>query len=265
MEHCDTAAVGFEITSPSNERIKWLVRLRDRTHRDHEGVFVVEGSRLYQRALDAGLAPQVTFVSDPAIGGVGETVTVAPEVLDKASYRARSQGLIAVFGQLETALDDLDKGSDPLFLIAENTEKPGNLGAMCRTAAAAGVDAVFTVGDTVDRWNPNAVRSSTGAIFSLPVVATSWDELESWVRDRGIRLVAASPDGGTTLWQTDLNGPLAVVVGAEDEGLSERAQSVAHHLVAIPQAETGVDSLNASVAAAVVLFEAVRQRSSGGD
>jgi len=255
--------VTFEIESPANERIKWLVRLRDRKHRDAEASFVVEGTRLYDRALAAGLKPRMTFVSDRATRTVGETVTVAPAVLDKASYRSRSQGLIAVFDQLDTSLESLEVGPSSLLFVAENVEKPGNLGAMCRTAAAAGVSGIVTVGDTVDRWNPNALRASTGAVFFVPVVASSWDELESWVEGR-IRLVAASPKGGKSLWETDLTGPLAVVIGAEDEGLSERAQTLADDLVAIPQTASGVDSLNASVAAAVVLFEAVRQRTSGG-
>lgn len=264
MGRCDTAPVGFEITSLSNERIKWLVRLRERKRRDAERVFVVEGPRLYHRALAAGLKPRITFISDQAIDGtVGECVTVAPDVLDKASYRPRSQGLIAVFDQEDSTLGEIERGPRPLLLIAENVEKPGNLGAMSRTAAAAGANAVITVGDAVDRWNPNVLRSSTGAIFSLPIVSASWDEVGPWLAERDIRVVAASPDAAESLWETDLTGPVAIVVGAEDEGLSEGAEAIADHLVAIPQRDDVVDSLNASVSAAVALFEAVRQRSSG--
>lgn len=255
----------FDITSPSNERIKWLVRLRDRKYRDAEGVFAVEGSRLYQRALAAGFDPIVTFVSDPAVEGVvGDHVTVTPEVLDKASYRSKSQGIVAVFRQGSLTLEDLDPGPSPLLLIVENVEKPGNLGAMCRTAAAVGVDAVITIGEIVDRWNPNALRASTGAVLTVPLAASSWDEVEPWLEERGISIVAASPDATKSLWQSDLTGPIAVVIGAEDEGLSEHARSLAHRRVAISQLQAGVDSLNASVAAAVVLFEAVRQRRAGG-
>lgn len=260
MQECDTASVTFDITSPSNERIKWLVRLRDRKHRDSEGVFVVEGRRLYQRALDAGFSPVVTFVSDPGAQTVGEAVAVSPEALHRASYRSRSQGLIAVFEQMDTELDDIELGQCPLILLVENLEKPGNLGAMCRTAAAVRATAVVSVGDTVDPWNPNALRASTGAIFSLPVVASSWNEVEPWLADHGIKVAATSIDGDHTLWETDLSGPLAVVIGAEDEGISERARSIAGMLVAIPQADVGVDSLNASAAAAIFLFEVARQR-----
>lgn len=250
----------YEITSPANDRIKWLVRLRDRRHRDSEGVFIVEGERLYQRAIDAGLVPRVTFVSTAGVATTGETVAVAPEALDRASYRSRSRDVLAVFDQMETRLSAIDPGQEPLLLVAENIEKPGNLGAIARSAAAAGASALITVGKAVDPWNPNALRSSTGAIFSLPIALTSWDELEPWLNHLRIPTVAASPDATLTVWQTDLTGPVALVIGAEDQGLSERASSLADARASIPQAEAGVDSLNASVSAGIFLFEAVRQR-----
>lgn len=251
-----------DITSPTNERIKWLVRLRERRNRDAEGVFVVEGSRLYDRAIEAGLRPQITFTSTAGYADFdGEVITVEPAVLDKASYRSRSEGLIAVFPQNEIGLDRIDVQPSPLILIAENIEKPGNLGAMMRTAAAAGADALLAVGRTVDPFNPNAIRASTGASFSMPWAVCMWDEAGLWLTEREIELVAASPEGGVPLWQADLTGPVAIVIGAEDAGLSPEAEAAAGQLVAIPQ--TGaVDSLNASVAAALVLFEAVRQRAS---
>ena len=254
--------MSFAITSPGNERIKWLVRLRDRKHRDAEGVFVVEGERLYTRALETGLKPVITFVSGD-FDAVGETISVAPDLLDKASYRSRSQGIIGVFPQFDVDIDLVEVSSVPLVLIAEDIEKPGNLGAMMRTAAAAGADVLIAVGSTVDPFNPNALRSSTGAIFTLPLAVSSWKETQTWLEARGIGIVGASPDARALLWETDLTGPIAVVIGAEDAGLSEQARSIARELVRIPQADTGVDSLNASVAAAVVLFEAARQRDSG--
>lgn len=250
-----------DITSPSNERIKWLTRLRDRRHRDSEGVFVVEGPRLYQRALAAGLSPSVTFVTETSKWAVGEVISVAPEVLDRASYRQTSEGLIAVFPQSSTGLALLTSSATPLMLVAEDIEKPGNLGAMMRTASAAGADAIVAVGGAVDPFNPNAVRASTGSLFTVPLAVTSWDELGPWLSERGIAVLALDPTAATTVWETDLTGPVAVVVGAEATGLSERATSLARLRVSIPQAHDGVDSLNASVAAAVVMFEAVRQRS----
>ena len=252
--------MSYDITSQSNERIKWLVRLRDRRHRDAEGVFVVEGERLYGRALESGLTPAVTFVSGE-FDTIGETIVVSPDVMDKASYRTRSEGLISVFPQFDVTLGRIALGSDPLILVVENIEKPGNLGAMLRTAAAAGVDAVVAVGGAVDPFNPNVLRSSTGALFSVPVAVTTWDELAPWLD--GMNVVATTPEAPSSIWDTDLSGPTAVLIGAEDEGLTEGALKTASLTVTIPQAKGTTDSLNASVAAGIVLFEAVRQR--GGE
>jgi RNA methyltransferase, TrmH family len=254
--------VSYDITSPSNDRIKWLVRLRERRNRDAEGLFVVEGERLYTRAVESGLTPSITFVSGDVVT-VGETVSVAPDVLDKASYRSRSDTMIGVFPQFELSLSRIELGGDPLVLVVENIEKPGNLGAMLRTASVAGADGVVAVGDTVDPFNPNVLRSSTGALFSTPLAMTMWDELEPWLADRGMTVVATAPDATESLFEVDLTRPTAVLIGAEDEGLSKRALEVASVTVSIPQTKGTTDSLNASVAAGIVLFEAVRQRLGG--
>jgi TrmH family RNA methyltransferase len=254
--------VAPDITSPANERIKWLVRLRDRRARDQEGVFVVEGGRLYARAIESGLTPIVTFVADQAhVVTTGETVTVDPSALDRASYRQQSEGVIAVFPQLDTSLGSLPSTGEPLVLVAEDVEKPGNLGAMLRSAAAAGADALITVGTGVDPHNPNVVRASTGALFDVPLAVSDWDDLEDWLTRSRIRTVCASPDATDVIWDADLTGPLALVVGSEDEGLSSRALARADQVVLIPQVNAAVDSLNVSVAAAILLFEATRQRS----
>ena len=252
-----------DITSPSNERIKRVVRLRDRGFRDAEGVFLVEGERLYLRALEAGLIPEVTLVStESGIESTGPTVTVDPAVLDKASYRRRSQGVIGVFAQLDTRLAALDLSREPVILVAENIEKPGNLGAMLRTAGAAGIDALVAVAGGVDAHNPNVVRASTGALFTVPLAVTDWGDLEPWLEKRSIRVICASPTATGSVWDTRLTGAVALVVGAEDEGLSDRAVAIADECVLIPQVTEKVDSLNVSVAAAVLLFEARRQRTS---
>ena len=250
-----------DITSPSNERIKWLVRLRERRHRDAEGLFVVEGERLYQRAIEAGMTPVATFLASGApIATLGPTFTVELLALDRASYRQQSEDVIAVFPQIDTRLAGLDVPTEPLILIAEEVEKPGNLGAMLRTAAAAGADALITVGKAVDPHNPNVVRSSAGALFEIPLAVTTWDELSPWLRHRRIRIVCASPFADHVVWEADLTGAMALVVGAEARGLSATALSLAQQTVSIPQMSRSVDSLNVSVAAAIVLYEAVRQR-----
>jgi TrmH family RNA methyltransferase len=252
--------VSHDISSPGNERIKSLVRLRDRKERERTGLFTVEGARLYSRAVESELIPLVTYVSEDAFETIGEVITVEPSVLDKASYRKRSQGIIGVFRQFETGLDHVELSANPLLLVVEGIEKPGNLGAMMRTAAAAGADAIVAVGGTVDPFNPNVGRSSTGALFGLPLAVSSWEETAPWLESHGISVVGASPDGEVSLWDADLGGPVAIVIGAEDAGLSGQATAIARELVVVPQTARGVDSLNASVAAAVLLFEVVRQR-----
>ena len=222
---------------------------------------MVEGDRLYQRALESGLTPIVTFVADqPHVVTTGDTVTVDPAALDKASYRQQSEGVIAVFPQLDTSLGSVPRTREPLIIVAEDVEKPGNLGAMLRSAAAAGADALITVGAGVDPHNPNVVRASTGALFEVSLAMSDWDELEGWLTRNRIRAVGASPDATDVVWEADLTGPLALVVGTEDEGLSTRALAVADQVVLIPQVNAAVDSLNVSVAAAILLFEARRQR-----
>lgn len=252
-----------DISSPANPRIKWLVRLSERRHRDDEGVFVVEGERLYTRAVAAGIAPEITFVTpEMELETTGTTITVESTALDKASYRQRSQGVIGVFPQLATGLSDLGPAkSHSLVLVAEHIEKPGNLGAMLRTAAAAGADALVAVGRDIDAHNPNVIRASTGALFTLPLAIAAWDDLQPWLAEGGIRVLCASPDSTNPIWGSDLTRAVALVVGAEDEGLSPRALAAAEETVAIPQSRHGVDSLNVSVAAAILLFEARRQRS----
>jgi RNA methyltransferase, TrmH family len=259
---CDTPLVSVDISSPTNERIKWLVRLRERRHRDAERVFVVEGERLYTRALESGLVPHITFVElDLPLEIVGPAVTVAPSALDRASYRKRSQGVLAVFPQQDTGLTDLTPpGPDALLVVVEGVEKPGNLGAMLRTASAAGADALIAVGATVDLHSPNVLRASTGAVFSMPSAVTTWDELSPWLEKTGVRLVGAAPSATRSMWDSDLTGALALVLGAEDTGLSERALATLDEAVVIPQAPGAVDSLNVSVAAAILLFESRRQR-----
>lgn len=253
---------GFEITSHGNERIKRLVRLRERRHRDEEGVFLVEGSRLVQRALAAGLKPLEVY-EDGSIGDlrVADSVLVEPSVLAKASYRNTSQGVIAVFAQFEHPLRDITPSDPALLIVTENVEKPGNLGAMMRTASAAGADAVVTVGRGTDIFNPNVVRSSTGALFTLPVVSTDLGSLGSWLDEREVRLVATSPVASESIWQTDLRVPCALMVGAEDSGLSRGALDLADVIVGIPMFSSVVDSLNTSVSLALIAYEAVRQRS----
>ena len=251
-----------QIISPANDRIKRLVRLRDRKHRDMEGVFVVEGRREVGRATRAGLRPLGVYqLADEPESFPAETVyRCSPEALAKASYRSSPDEVIAVFDQFDTSLDRMAVGADPLILMTEGLEKPGNLGAILRTADAANADVVIAVDSKVDPFNPNVVRASTGAIFSVPFAVATLSETMEWLRVQQVSLLAASPEGDKPPWEIDLTGPVALMVGAEDLGLSAAAIEQADRLVRIPMLGS-VDSLNASVSMAILAYEAVRQRS----
>lgn len=253
----------YEITSPRNERIKRLRRLRDRRHRDDEGVFLVEGVRLISRAINAGHEPLEVY-SDGTVENPSEATgtLVEPSVLDTVSYRKTSQGVIAVFPQWSQRLESLQLSDPSLVVVAESLEKPGNLGAMMRTAAAIGADGLVTVGGSCDPFNPNAIRSSTGALFHLPFVESNLSELGRWLGDMAISLMALTPGSPRTIWKADLSGSCALMVGAEDVGLTTEALQLADLSISIPMRNNAVDSLNSSVALAVAAYEAYRQRRS---
>ncbi|MEA1903327.1 MAG: RNA methyltransferase [Actinomycetota bacterium] len=253
--------MAVQISSASNDRMKHLVRLRDRRHRDADGLFVVEGDRLFSRAIAAGLEPQEIFVApDHPMADDSRVVVVDPGVLDKVSYRRTSEGLVAIFRQFESSLADLERSDRTLLLAGESIEKPGNLGAMARTANAIGSDALLSIGSVIDVFNPNVLRASTGAIFETPVVTCSIKDLGEWLVHNEVRLVATSPDSRRTIWDADLSGPVAIAVGAEDAGHSDALLRLADEVVRIPMTGS-VDSLNASTSLAVMAYEALRQRS----
>ena len=253
----------YDITSTTNERIKRLIRLRDRKQRDADEVFVVEGPRLVGRAIETGLEPLEIYVDDstPELE-IFDALVVEPAVLSRASYRKKSEGVIAVFEQFPLTLDRIDTGGTPLILAAESIEKPGNLGAMLRTADASGANGFVAVGGVTDVFNPNAIRASTGALFTVPVAICSLVDFGLWLSEHSIRLVAATPDSQNSLWNSDMTGASALMVGMEEKGLSESAIEMSDSLVTIPMSGSS-DSLNTSVSLALLAFEAVRQRSKG--
>ena len=254
------------IDSPSNPRVKALARLRDRRHRRTEERFLVEGSREVRRALDAGIDVETLYLcaelgADTAAweGSGLEVVELSLRAFEKVAYGR--DGVLAVARTFPT-----DFGRIPwdrpgvLLLVAEGIEKPGNLGAMLRTAAGAGADGVIVADPTVDVFNPNVVRASTGALFALPVAVGSSEEVRSRLREASVATLVAVTTRGRAPWQIDLTGRVAIIVGPEDRGLSDAWIDAADDRVTIPLTNA-VDSLNASVAAAVLLYEAVRQRS----
>jgi TrmH family RNA methyltransferase len=262
------------ITSVSNPQIKDLVRLRDRRHRDRSGTFVVEGYRTIARASDAGVAFERLYVcpelflgpnEDALIARVAGTgapvIEVSAEPFRKASYRDRPEGLLAVARQFDTSLEGLDLPDEPLLLVVEAIEKPGNLGTMLRTADAAGCDGVIVCDPTTDPFNPNVVRASTGMLFVVPLAVASTETTIAWLRRHGVTTFATTPDTDTLHTDADLTGGIAIVVGTEQYGLSDTWLNEADHRIRIPMAGAA-DSLNAAMAAGITLFEAVRQRSS---
>ncbi len=258
----DTGDMADDITSPTNDRIKRLVRLRDRRHRDDEGVLLVEGRRELERAISAGLSPTEVYLPDgDAVDSPGSRVFFcSAEAMAKASYQTKPDTVIGIIEQFDISLDQIALGSHPMILVAEGLEKPGNLGAILRTAEAAGADAVIAVDSRVDPFNPNVVRASTGAIFSVPFADAGLAETLQWLRAAGVSMLAASPQAETPHWGVDLTGRVALMVGSEDIGLSDAAEAAADRLIRIPMLGAG-DSLNTSVSMAILAYETVRQRS----
>jgi len=268
------------ITSPQNPRVKAVIKLNDRRDRDEARRTVVEGVREVRAALGRGVAPVEAFICPELIDGpeaetaarhlvtlgqtgMSELFYVAPEVFAKMTYRGASGGLLLVIAYRPIGLDDLIFRGAPFLVVVEEAEKPGNLGAILRTADAAGVDAVLapTPPDRkgTDLHNPNVIRASLGAYFTVPVVAAPNDETIAWLRRRGIAIVAATPAAETLYTAADLRGPVALAVGSEAWGLSEAWLAAADVRVRIPMAGT-VDSLNLSASAALLMYEVVRQR-----
>jgi TrmH family RNA methyltransferase len=239
------------ITSVDNARVKEVVRLRSGRERRRRGLFLAEGPREVERARAAGLRIVETYFA-PELLEWNEGEPVSERVLAKMAYRAEPEGVVAVVEAPERGLPP--EGS--LYLVAVGIEKPGNLGAMARSAEAAGADALVVAAARADVWNPNTIRASTGAVFTLPVVEASLEDVAALP----VAIVAADVSATTRYTAADLARPVAVVVGAEDAGLATPWLDAADVRVSIPLAGGTTDSLNAATAAAIILFEAVRQR-----
>ena len=256
----------MDITSLQNPRIKQIVKLRDdKKTRTADGLMLVEGYDEIQLALSAGHKPQTLltspeYASRQIAGLSAETLTVSRKVFEKISYRENPDGWLAIFPIPHSTFDDLKLGKTPFIIGAESIEKPGNLGAMLRTADAGHIDAVLLCDPRVDLWNPNVVRSSRGAVFSVPVIQTENVSALEWLKKSKIRILAATPSATLPYTDVDLREPIAVAVGTEDEGLTDIWLSNADLRVKIPMMGK-VNSLNVSVSTALIVYEAVRQRS----
>lgn len=260
------------ITSLQNPRVKNLVKLRDRRARDQQGVFIAEGYRAISRSLEKSVTPQEVYFCPECFLGENENALLkqaqaagarlyqlSKHAFEKVAYRDRPEGLLAVIEQWSHSLDSLQLSEPPFLLVVEAIEKPGNLGTILRSADAAGIDAVICCDSVTDLFNPNVVRSSTGVLFSMPTVSASGDEVISWIRSKNIRSVATTPHTEVLHYDANLTGPLAIIMGSEQFGLSEKWLSACDQKVRIPMAGQA-DSLNVAMATLVTLFEAVRQR-----
>jgi RNA methyltransferase, TrmH family len=255
----------MEITSLQNPRVKQIVKLRERRTREREGLMLVEGSYELEIALKSGLQPLTVFIAPELTGEKPpesvnyEIVTVSRTVFEKMSYRENPDGWLAVFPIPKYALGDLSLNVLSFLIIAESIEKPGNLGAILRTADAAGVDALLVCDPLTDLYNPNVVRASRGTVFTVPAVQTTNATALTWLRDHGIKILAASPNAEKSYDGIDLCQPVAIAVGTEGEGLSHFWLENADVTVRIPM--TGkVNSLNVSTSTAIIVYEVVRQR-----
>lgn len=257
--------MNLDITSVNNPKIKWLRSLHSNSTRRKEGVFVVEGAKEIAMALDGGYEPVSLFIC-PAIYGEEVVVEMAPaiytiskEVFEKIAYREGSDGLLAVFQAREHTLDTLSFGDSPLFLVVEAIEKPGNLGAILRTADGAGVDGVIVCDQKTDIFNPNVIRSSVGTVFTNQLAVGSNEEVWDFLQKHEISAFGAIlSENSKTYTSVNFTAPTAIVLGTEHEGLSDfwkkRAQPIQ-----IPMRGVN-DSLNVSNAAAILAYEAIRQR-----
>ncbi len=260
------------LASPSNPRIRAAARLRDRREREATGLTLVDGARELRRALDHGVDIVEVFVCEPLLAGPDAravldavhasdlTVTTTTEAaFAKVAFGDRAEGLVAVIRAPVGGLVDLHLPDDPCVVVLEGVEKPGNVGAILRSIDGAGADALIAASPRTDLANPNVIRASAGTIFAVPLAAAPTADVMDWLRGRGIRMLAAQVGDGLPYTDADLTGPVAIILGSEADGLTEAW--LASDVAAIHLPMHGVaDSLNVSVTAAVLLYEARRQR-----
>lgn len=261
------------ITSRQNERVKRLVKLKERKGRENEGRFVVEGFREISHALKSGIIFEELWICPKffrshefhdlvqSIGtNIQATLEVSEEVFEKISHREGPDGLLVVAKERSLQLSDIKLPNNPLLLVVEAVEKPGNLGALIRSAEAAGVDALIVTDPVIDIYNPQVIRSSQGLVFALPIVVCTNEAALEFLQKHKIQVLATTPQAQTHYWDVDLASASAVAVGSEKDGLTDfwlKNKEVQTITIPMPG---HADSLNVNSAATIVLFEAVRQR-----
>jgi len=260
------------ITSLQNPLIKNVLLLSEKPReRRNQNIIVIEGLRETRLALNSGFTITVLlyckdflndnelseFIRNPDLSF--DLIEVSSEIYNRMAYRKDHEGLIALAVPKRITFDELQQRKNPLILVLETVEKPGNLGALLRTADAANLDAVIICDPQTDIYNPNAIRSSIGCIFTMPVVTGTSEETINWLRLKKIKIVGTALTGITFYHETDFSQPTAIIMGSEASGLSELWLKAADTLVKIPM-RGKIDSMNVSTSAAIVVFEALRQR-----
>ena len=254
------------VTSAQNRKVKTLLALQEKARlRKEMGLFVVEGLRELGHCVRAGFEIDTLFYC-PEIAGcseilekAGQIVEVPRELYEKIAYRGGTEGMIAEVKVKKRTLEGLEMRENPLVVVLEGVEKPGNIGAVLRSADAAGADAVLVCDPLTDLYNPNLIRASIGAVFTVQVVCCSSEEAIKWLKDNKINIYTAQLQDSSWYYDTDMTGGTAIVVGTEATGLTDGWREAADGHIRIPMLGE-LDSLNASVSAAILLFEAVRQR-----
>jgi RNA methyltransferase, TrmH family len=268
----------YDLTSTQNPRVKELVHLRERRARDKSGMFIIEGYRELLRAVDSGHPIAQLFICRELFLGSNEESLIqkiksqgsqifscSKPVFEKMSYRDRPDGLIAIAPQQHLGLNEMQekllKVTSPFLVVAEAIEKPGNLGTILRSSDAVGVDGLIVCDRCTDIYNPNVVRASVGTLFTVPVVESEGKDALQWLKKNKISILAATPSAEKEFTKVDMTGPLAIVVGTEQLGLSDQWLDEADICVRIPMCGVA-DSLNVAMATTLLLYEALRQRGS---
>jgi len=261
------------INSLDNKKIKDLAHLRKAGKRRGRELIIIDGQREIEMALKAGVEAVELFYCPTLITSGSELMNsflgleadklteVSAAVFQKICYKEKPDGFLLLAKEPVRTLDNLKLGKSPLIIILEAVEKPGNLGAIIRTAYAVGADAVIINSSQTDIYNPNVIRASEGFIFIEPVVKAEVAETVAWLKKHKIKSLAAATKAKEDYHNVNLKGPVAIVLGSEAEGLSTKWLKAADKLLKIPM-KKGIDSLNVSVASAIIVFEAQRQRNS---
>jgi TrmH family RNA methyltransferase len=262
----------MQITSAKNPRVQSVIALRDKSERDETGLTRVEGFEEIRLVVTSGFRPLSLYVCPELIGagderdllariersGV-EVIEVRRPVFDRMAYRQGGDGWIGVFPTPAKRLDEIALAEPAFVVVAEGIEKPGNLGAILRTADAAGVQAIVSADGITDWGNPNVIRASKGAVYGMKVAEASNEQTLAWLRRYGAQIVVATPDAERPYTRANMTGSVAIVVGAEHAGVSRFWLDHADAAVRIPMVGR-VDSLNVATSCALMVYEVVRQR-----